>query len=169
MGIPFDDPDYYAALVVNHILGGGGFSARLMTEIREKRGLVYRVYSYLNETGSLPVWMGRMGTSHKNVEEALSVLRAELKRMREDGPSETELENAKNYIEGSYALGFDSGKKIASKMLTTQFFDLPPSHFDERNSYIEAITLEDIRRVARRLLKPDQMIITAVGEKNPTE
>ena len=169
IGISFDDPDYYAALVVNHILGGGGFSARLMTEIREKRGLVYSVYSYLNETGSLPVWMGRMGTSHKNVEEALSVLRTELKRMREDGPSEIELENAKNYIEGSYALGFDSGKKIASKMLTAQFFDLPPSHFDKRNSYIEAITLEDVRRVARRLLKPDQLIITAVGEKNTTE
>ena len=70
---------------------------------------------------------------------------------------------------GSYALGFDSGKKIASKMLTAQFFDLPPSHFDKRNSYIEAITLEDVRRVARRLLKPDQLIITAVGEKNTTQ
>jgi zinc protease len=169
IGISFDDPDYYAALVVNHILGGGGFSARLMTEIREKRGLVYSVYSYLSETGSLPVWMGRMGTSHKNVEEALSVLRTELKRMREDGPSETELENAKNYIEGSYALGFDSGKKIASKMLTAQFFDLSPSHFEKRNNYIKAVTLDDAKRVARRLLRLDQLVITTVGQRKASE
>ena len=169
IGIPFNDPDYYPALVVNHILGGGGFSARLMTEIREKRGLVYSVYSYLNEIGSLPVWMGRMGTSHKNVEEALTVLHVELQRMREDGPTEIELKNAKNYIMGSYALGFDSGRKIASKMLTAQYFGLPPSHFEKRNSYIEAVTLEDARRVARRLLKPDQLIITAVGQKATSE
>ena len=169
IGIPFDDPDYYTAIVVNHILGGGGFSARLMTEIREKRGLVYSVYSYMDEVGSLPVWMGRMATGHTNVDEALSILRTELQHMLKDGPTEIELENAKNYIIGSYALGFDSGRKIASKMLTAQFFDLPPSHFEKRNNYIKAVTLEDAKRVARRLLKPDQLIITAVGQKNTSE
>jgi len=169
IGIPFDDPDYYTAIVVNHILGGGGFSGRLMTEIREKRGLVYSVYSYMDEVGSLPVWMGRMATSHENVDEALSVLRTELQHMRENGPTEIELENAKNFIMGSYALGFDSGRKIASKMLTAQFFDLSPSHFEKRNNYIKAVTLDDAKRVARRLLKPGQLIITAVGQRKASE
>ena len=110
-----------------------------------------------------------MATGHTNVDEALSILHTELQHMRKDGPTEIELENAKNYIIGSYALGFDSGRKIASKMLTAQFFDLPPSHFEKRNNYIKAVTLEDAKRVARRLLKPDQLIITAVGQKNTSE
>ena len=169
VGIPFGDPDYYTAIVVNHILGGGGFSARLMTEIREKRGLVYSVYSYMDDIGTLPVWMGRMATSHKNVDDALTVLRAELRRMKENGPSETELENAKNYIIGSYALGFDSGRKIAGKMLTAQYLNLPPSHFETRNDIIAAITLDDVRRVAQRLLQPDQLVITAVGQKDASQ
>lgn len=163
-GVLFGDPDYYPAVVVNHILGGGGFSARLMNEIRENRGLVYGIYSYMTEIGAVPLWVGRMATSHKNVSEALSVLRRELRRMREEGPSEDELTQAKNHLTGSYALGFDSGRKIALRMLSAQYLGLSPAHFDRRNGYIEKIGIEDVRRAAGKLLMPEMLHVTAVGQ-----
>lgn len=167
-GIKRDDPDFYTAFVVNHILGGGSFSSRLYTEIREKRGLAYGVYSYLIDMDHSNQFGGGMSTRTDNTEQALMLVKGEIARMANEGPTVEELEAAKQFLTGSYALRFDSSSKIARQLVGIQDQDLGIDYFDKRNSYIEAVTLEDAKRVAKELLKPEKLLIVTVGQKNKT-
>lgn len=167
-GIERDDPDFYAAYVVNHILGGGSFSSRLYTEIREKRGLAYGVYSYLMDMDHSNQFGGGMSTRTDNTEQALMLVKGEIARMAKEGPTAEELKSAKQFLTGSYALRFDSSAKIARQLVGIQAQNLGMDYFDKRNSYIEAVTLEDAKRVAKRLLKPENLLIVTVGQKNRT-
>ena len=158
------DPDFMAATVLNHIIGGGGFASRLMEEVREKRGLAYSVYSYLSPYKRTSVFAGGVATKNEEIGQSLDVIRAELKRMAEAGPTETEFDNAKSYLTGSYALRFDSNAKIANMLLGIQQEDLGLDYVDRRNREVEAVTLPDVKRVAARLLKVDDLLITIVGK-----
>lgn len=158
------DPDFMTAFVLNHILGGGGFSSQLMEEVREKRGLAYSVYSYLMPEDHAAVMLGSVATKNESIAESLGVIRDVLKHMASVGPSETELDNAKKYLVGSYALRFDTSGKIASQLLGLQMEDFGPDYVENRNAMIEAVTLADIKRVAAKLLDPSQLIVTVVGE-----
>lgn len=158
------DPDFMTAFVLNHILGGGGFSSQLMEEVREKRGLAYSVYSYLMPEDHAAVMLGSVATKNEAIGESLGVIRDVLKRMATDGPSETELENAKKYLVGSYALRFDTSGKIASQLLGLQMEDFGPDYVEKRNALVEAVTLDDVKRVAAKLLDPSQLIVTVVGK-----
>ncbi len=159
-----NDDDFIPAFVMNHILGGGGFSSRLMEEVREKRGLAYSVYSYLQPYDHAAIFAGGVATQNEKIKESLDVIRAELKRMAEEGPSEEELKNSKSYLTGSYALRFDTNAKIAQQLLGIQLDNLSINYVDERNGLIEAVTIDDIKRVAKRILDVDGMIVTIVGE-----
>ena len=163
-GLARNDPDFVTAFVMNHILGGGGFASKLMEEVREKRGLAYSVYSYLQPYDSAAIFAGSVATKNEKLGESLDVIRAEIKQMAEQGPSQTELDNAKSYLTGSYALRFDTSAKIASQLLGIQQEDLGIDYVNTRNDQISAIILDDIKRVAKRLLKPDNLIIAVVGK-----
>jgi len=158
------DPDFMAATVVNQILGGGGFASRLMEEVREKRGLAYSVYSYMAPLTRSGTFGGGVATKNAEMGKSLDVIKAELKRMATEGPTAKELENAKSYLVGSYPLRFDTNAKIANELLGLMVEELGIDYINTRNGEIEAVTMADAKRVAARLLKVDDMIVTVVGK-----
>ncbi len=168
-GLARDDEDFYAAYVMNYVLGGSGFTARLTNEIRVKRGLAYGVYSYLSPMDHAALFMGRVATENGAVAESLDIIRTELARMRDGGVSEQELIDAKTYLTGSFPLRLDSNGKIARLLVGIQLDNLGIDYIDRRNDYIEAVTLEDIRRVARRLLDPENLQVVIVGKPTNLE
>jgi len=157
------DPDFYAAYVLNHILGGGGFSSRLMQEVREKRGLAYSIDTNLIPLDHAGIVQGAVGTKNASVGEAMALIRQEWQRMRDQGPTAEELADAKLYLTGSYALRFSSTMSIANAMVGVQLESFPPDYFKQRNGYIDAVTLEDVKRVARTLLDPAALTFVIVG------
>ncbi len=163
-GIARDDPDFIPAYVMNYILGGGGFSSRLTEEVREKRGLAYGVYSYLTEMDAAKLYMGGVQTANERIAESLDVIRAEWARMAEDGVTPEELDKAKTYLTGSFPLRFDTNAKIASYLVYVMMEDLGADYINKRNDLIEAVTLDDVNRVAKRLLKPDELSVVVVGK-----
>ena len=163
-GLPREDEDFIPAYVMNHILGGGGFTSRLMEEVREKRGLAYGIYSYLQDLEAAALHLGGVQTANARMAESLSVIRDQWRRMREEGVSAQDLDRAKRYLTGAFALRFDSNAKIASYLVFVQREGLGLDYFDRRNDLIRAVTVEDVNRVAKRLLKPDALSIVVVGQ-----
>ena len=163
-GLKRKDPDFISAYILNYIIGGGGFSSTLMQEVREKRGLAYSVYTYLYPLDRAAIFLGGVATKNEAVSQSINVIREELGRIAEKGPTAEELENAKRYLTGSYALRFDSSTKIANTLLWVQIEELGIDYVERRNSEIEAITLADVKRVAGQLIKPGNLIITVVGQ-----
>ena len=163
-GLKRDDPDYYAATVMNYVLGGGGFSSRLTDEVRDKRGLAYSVYSYLLPLDRAALVMGGVATQNARVAESLDLIRAEWGRMARDGATDEEIVNAKTYINGSFPLQLDSSKRISDMLVAIQLDRLGIDYIDRRPALINAVTAEDVRRVARRLLKPESLIVVVVGD-----
>ncbi|MDX2156815.1 MAG: pitrilysin family protein [Hyphomicrobiaceae bacterium] len=163
-GLGRKDPDFMAAFVMNHILGGGGFASRLTEQVREKRGLAYSVYSYLQPYRNAALFAGGVATKNEAVKESIDVIRAELQRMADTGPTVAELENAKSYLTGSFALRFDTNSKIASQLLWMLDEEMGIDYVDKRNALVEAVTLEDVQRAAKRLLKVDDLLVTVVGK-----
>jgi zinc protease len=162
-GIKRDDRDWYAAYVVNHILGGGGFSSRLTEEVRVKRGLAYSVYSALDPLQHSGLILGSVATENSRVEQSIDIIRAEWRRMRESGPTATELEDAKTYLTGSFPLSLDSTGRIAAILVAIQRDKLGIDYLEKRSALIDAVTLDDAKRVARSLLDPDQLSFVVVG------
>ena len=163
-GLKRDDPDYYAAYVVNYILGGGGLGSRLMEEVREKRGLAYGVSSSLSTMARAGLVVGSVGTENAQTATSLELIRKEWRRMREDGPTETELKNAKTYLNGSFPLQLSSSSRIARMLVSIQVENLGIDYLDKRSAYIDKVTIEDARRVARRLFDPDRLTVVVVGD-----
>jgi len=163
-GIKRDDPDYYIAYVMNYVLGGGGFTSRLYQEVREKRGLAYSVYSYLYPYEHSAIYLGGVATANARVAESLKVIKAEIARMAKDGVSADELARAKVFLNGSFPLRLDSNAKIANMLAAIQISKLPIDYIDRRPGYINAVTVEDIRRVAKRLLRTEAISFVIVGD-----
>ena len=163
-GIERDHPDFFPAYVMNHILGGGGFESRLMREVREKRGLTYGIYSYLLPKDHAAVYLGSVASANAVMAETISVVRAEWQKMATEGVTEEELEAAKKYLTGAYPLRFDGNSQIANIMVGMQMQGLPIDYINTRNDMVNAVTLEDIRRVASELLQPDQLHFVVVGK-----
>ncbi|MCW6510498.1 M16 family metallopeptidase [Lichenifustis flavocetrariae] len=162
-GIARLDDDHMAAVVVNHILGGGVFSARLFREVREKRGLAYSVYSQLSTFDHAAIFSGGTSTKNERAAESLSVIEDEIAKLTNEGPTEEELVKAKKYLTGSYALRFDTSLKIASQLVNLQTEGIGVDYLDERNGLIEAVTLDHAHRVAKRLFGGRGLLVTVVG------
>ena len=158
------DDDFMAAYILNYIIGGGGFSSRLMEEVREKRGLAYSVHSNLFPYQHGAVFVGNVATQNERVGQSLEVIESELRRLAEEGPSAEELAGAKSYLTGAYALRFESSSSIANQLLWIQIEDLGIDYIGRRNELIEEVSLDDIRRVAKRLIEADRLITTIVGK-----
>jgi zinc protease len=158
------DDDFMAAYILNYIIGGGGFSSRLMEEVREKRGLAYSVHSNIFPYQHGAVFVGSVATQNEAVAQSLAVIESELKRLAEEGPSAEELASAKSYLTGAYALRFESSSSIANQLLWIQIEDLGIGYVEKRNELVEQVTLGDIKLVAKRLIEADRLITTIVGK-----
>jgi zinc protease len=162
--IPRSDPDYMAAFVLNHILGGGGFSSRLMEEVRVKRGLAYSVGTSLAPARFASVLRGGVATQNDMVGDSLDIIRRELQTIADGEISQCDLDNAKSYLIGSYPLRFDANGKIASQLMGLRLDGLGPDYVDNRNAMVAAVTLDELKRGARRLFNPKNLIVTVVGK-----
>ena len=167
-GLPIDDPDYFAAFVANHILGGGGFSSRLMEEIREKRGLTYGVGTTLATGVYGQTWRGGMAGSNATTGEAVDLIKAEWDRMAQ-GVTDRELTDAKTYLTGEYPLRFDGNGSIAGILAGMQLIGFPIDYVNTRNAKVEAVTAEDVKRVAAELLAADKLRFVLVGRPEGIE
>lgn len=159
-----DDPAWYAAYVLNEILGGGGFRGRLMKEIREKRGLAYGVSTQLVPYRHAGLIVGNVATENGRVAESIALVRDEWRRMREAGPTAAELDNAKTYLTGSFPLGLDSTQHIAGVLVQMQQDKLGIDYLDRRASLIGGVTLDEAREVAQKLFDPIALSFAVVGD-----
>jgi zinc protease len=163
-GFKRTDSEWYAAYIVNKILGGGGFSSRLMEEVREKRGLAYGVYSWLNPFESVGLIMGSVATSNSRVKESLDIIREEWRKMSKLAISEEELQEAKNYINGSFPLRLDSSRRIAQILLAVQVNRLGIEYLNRRSSLINSVSRDQVKKTAKRLLDPRLLTVVVVGQ-----
>lgn len=163
-GIRQEDDDFFAAYLLNEILGGGGLESRLMREVREERGLTYGVYTYLVSKDFTEIYLGSVASANDRIAEALDVIRDEWALMAREGVTEDELEAAKRYLTGAYPLRFDGNANIAGILVGMQAMGLPTEYIANRNDYVNAVTLEDINRVAARLLDPEALHFVVVGQ-----
>jgi len=163
-GLRLDDPDFFAAFILNEVLGGGRFSARLMTELREKRGLTYGVSSFLAPMDFAQAYMGQMGTANATVAESIALIRQEWQRLATEGITAEELAATKTYMTGSYPLRFDGNSEIADILVGLQMDGFPIDYPATRNARVEAVTLDDVKRVAARLFQPDNLHFVVVGQ-----
>jgi zinc protease len=168
-GVAQQEPDFFAAFVLDHILGGGGFESRLMTEVREKRGLTYGIYTYLADRDHAQIWGGSVASANDRVAEAVEVIRAEWAKMRDEGVTQQELDAAKTYLTGAYPLRFDGNGTIANIIVGMQMNGLPIDYAATRNDKVNAVTLEDINRVAATRLDPDALTFVVVGQPEGLE
>lgn len=166
-GMNVSDPDFMAASLINEIFGGGRFTARLMTELRDKRGLTYGVGTGLASMAYGESMDGSFQASNEKVAEAVDVLRAEWAKLATGDITQAELDAAKTYMIGAYPLRWDGNGSIASILVGMQINGFAIDYPKTRNDLVRALTLDDVNRVARRLLQPDQLQITVVGQPNP--
>lgn len=163
-GLLRDDPDWYAATVLNNALGGGGMSSRLFEEVREKRGLVYSIGTQLTPYKAAGLFSGSLATSNEQVAAALQLVRDEFARIVRDGLTEEELSASKAYLTGSFPLRLSSNAAIAGMLVAMRISGLDTDYIDRYPHLINAVTAEDVRRVAKRLLAHDDFLVVVVGQ-----
>jgi zinc protease len=163
-GLKREDPDFFSAYVLNYTFGGGGFGSRLMDTLRVEKGLTYGVYTWLTFSDNIQTWSGSGQTKNESAGEFIEALMAETAKIGEAGITEEELADAKAYLTGSYPLAFDSNAKIAGQMMTVRQEELGIDYFDRRNTLIDAVTLEDVNRVAAEFLQPENFSVIVVGQ-----
>lgn len=168
-GIERDDEDFFAAFILNEILGGNGVESRLMHEVREKRGLTYGIYTYLVPKDLTEIYLGQVASANNTIAEAIDVVRAQWARMANEGVTQAELDQAKTYLTGAYPLRFDGNAEIAGILVGMQSVGLPTEYIENRNDYVNAVTLEEVNRVASELLDPDGLHFVVVGQPEGLE
>lgn len=165
-GVARSNPDYYAIQVMNSILGGGGFSSRAMESIRNQRGLAYSVYTHYSADKSHGSFQLVMQTENASAREAMRIAREEIARIRSEPVSEQELNDAKDYLTGSFPLRLDTNRKIASFLAQVEFYNLGLDYAERYRDLIRAVKSEDVLRVAKRYLQPEKLITVLVGSQN---
>lgn len=163
-GIERSDKDFIPAYVANYILGGGGFASRLMNDVREKRGLTYGISTSLEPYRHAGLFVGQVATKKASMRETIAVVRQTMKIFAAKGATEKELADAKTYLTGSFPLAFDSNVGIAAQLNAFQTSGLPADYLQKRNALIEAVTLDDVKQVARRLFNPANLTVVVAGD-----
>jgi len=165
-GVQRGDKDYFSLYLANHPFGGSGFSSRLVDEIREKRGLAYSVYSYFSPSRELGPFLMGMQTKNDQAEQATDILKSELKKYWQNGPTEDELESSVKNITGGFPLRIDSNKKVVEYLSMIGFYHLPLDYLHNFNRRIEAVDQKTIQSALKRRLDPDKMLTVIVGAEN---
>ncbi len=168
-GIAQNDPDFFAARILNQVLGAGGFESRLTTEVREKRGLTYGVYSYLASQDLAATMQGQVASANDRIGQAIEVIKDEWAKAAQDGITQKELDAAKTFVTGAYPLNFSGNGQIARIMVGMQMLGLPIDYIATRNEKVEAVTLDDVNRVAAELLQPENLMFVVVGQPEGVE
>lgn len=163
IGISRNDPDYFALLVGNHVLGGGGFVSRIVEEVRQKRGLAYSAYSYFAPMSSAGPFVIGMQTQRAQAAQALRVVKSTLREFVKNGPTDDELTAAKRNIIGSFPLRIDSNRKIHGYLALIGFYRLPLTYLEDFTKNIEGVTIAQIKRAFVRHVDPDRMVTVVVG------
>ncbi len=165
-GIRRDDPDYYVMSVMNYILGGGGFASRLMQSIREELGLAYDVHSSVNslkEGGSFRI---SLQTKNESANTVIEEILREMMKMRNSPVSDTELSDAKAFLTGVFPVRIETSRRIADFLVATEVYGLGSGYVDDYPEFINAVTKEDILRVAREHLHTDEFILVIVADQD---
>ena len=162
-GVSRDDKDWYAALVANHILGGGSFTARLMQEIREKKGLAYSVGSSLVPYKYSNLLYTSLGTKNESVAESIKTLKHEWEKFQKEGISYEELKLAKDYITGSWPLRFTSSTSIASILVSVQYNNLGINYLSDRNKIINSINVQQVNDIIKKIFDVKKLSFLIVG------
>jgi zinc protease len=165
-GIKRDDPDFFAAYLVNYTLGAGGFSSRLMSEVREKRGLAYGISTDLVTLDHAGAIMGSAQTVAAQAQQVIDLTRAEWAKMQADGPTQAEIDAAKTYLLGYYAQNFTTTRSAAQTLLGIQMSDLGIDYVTRREQEISSVTLEQAKAAAKRIFDPAKLVVVAVGQKD---
>lgn len=163
------DKDYFPLYLGNHVLGGSGFTSRLMKEVRVKRGLSYSVYSYFMPQRELGPYILGLQTKNKQVDEAIKVSRDELKKFLTDGPSNDELEQSKKNITGGFPLRTASNSDIASYIAMIGFYDQPLDYLDTFAEKISEISRDTVMDAFKRRVHPDNMLTIIVGKQEAAD
>jgi zinc protease len=161
------DPDFIPAFVTNYIFGGGGFSARLMDEVRDKRGLTYGISTQLNDFRSSSIIVGSVQSDKTKILTALDVTKSEMTRFAKDGATAMELADAKTYLTGSFPLGLDSDAKIARTLNAYQRSGLSADYVVKRNAMIQAVTLPQVNAMAKKYFDPARLVVVIAGTPAP--
>ncbi|HUO78332.1 MAG TPA: insulinase family protein, partial [Thermodesulfovibrionales bacterium] len=165
-GIRRENPDYYAVSVMNYILGGGGFSSRLMQTVRDEMGLAYDIHSFFapnKEGGLFEVGVQTKNESSKTV---ISEIYTQMNRIKKDKVSDQELEDAKAYLTGSFPRKLDTNRKIADFLVAIEFYELGLDYVDKYPQYIRAVTGDDVLRVAGKYLDTLGVVTVVVGKQS---
>lgn len=162
-GLKRDHPDYYAAAILNSILGGNAFTSRLFTEVREKRGLTYNISTGLGHSNYTTYLQGQLATENKNFHEAVDLIKLQWETLSKNGPTEEEVNDAKQNITGGFPMQFDKSLSLAATLVSVQLHKLGTSYFNDYPKAINAVSYGDVKRVAQTLLRPEQLTFVAVG------
>jgi zinc protease len=157
------DRDFIPSYVANYILGGGGFSSRLTAQVREKRGLTYDISTDVLTLRKAGLFAGQVATKAGSVNQTIAVIRDTMNDFAQNGPTQKEMDDAKTYLTGSFPLAFTSNTGIAGQLSAFQTAGLPVSYMQTRNDLINAVTIDDVRRVAKRLFHADRLTIAIAG------
>jgi zinc protease len=169
VGIDRDDPDFFAAYVANEIFGGSGRQSRLSDEVREKRGLTYGVGTFLADYDYADLLLGQFATANDRMAQAIEVVKDEWSRISQEGVTQDELDEIKTYLTGAYPLRFDGNGPIARIMVGMQMQGLTPDYINTRNDKVNAVTLDDVKRIAERLFRPEELRFVVVGQPDGVE
>jgi zinc protease len=162
-GIMRADPDFIPGYVANYILGGGGFSSRLTDEVRVKRGLTYGITTALTPFRKASIMVGSVATRADAVRQTIQVVKDTLADFAATGPTQSELDDAKTFLTGSFPLAFASNAGIASQLGTFQREGLDVGYVARRNALIQAVSLDDVKRVSKRLFDPTRLTVVVAG------
>jgi zinc protease len=169
LGVSRNNDDYFPVVLMNYILGGGGFSSRLMKEVRSKMGLTYGIsssYAMRLQPGEFVI---NTFTKNESVRDAIKASLELVKKYQQEGPTTKEMEEAKAYLTGSYPMNFETPSQIAGQLLNIELFGLGKDYIEKYRSRIDAVSADDVRRVANKYLSPENMDIVVVGKAQDVE
>lgn len=167
VGMARNDPDFFALFVGNYVLGGGGFVSRLTTEVREKRGLSYSVYSYFSPMAQPGPFAVGLQTQKQQTDEALAVIRETVRKFVQDGPTAAELDAAKQNLIGGFPLRIDSNRKILDNLAAIGFYRLPLDYLERWTDNVQQVTAAQVRDAFQRKVRPDGLVTVVVGSGEP--
>ncbi|MBI4684087.1 MAG: insulinase family protein [Nitrospirae bacterium] len=169
MGISRDNPDYYAVSVMNYILGGGGFSSRLMQKIRDDMGLAYDVHSFFTPNKEKGVFQAGVQTKNESANTVIEEILKQIERIRKEEVSDEEISSAKSYLTGSFPRRLDTNRKIADFLASVEFYNLGLDYAEKYPLYINSVTKADVLRVARKYLDPENFVLISVANQKKAE